>query len=306
MRFTFNKYLAITVTLLCFSNTSFAGSVMSCETKATNIENNGGTATFDYGDATTNSDGTKSYSDACHRTNRWQQLGTTDGDALKGDTGTGSSKKGGWTNETTKNTVDEADNGVSWRVQNADGSWSAFGNEPLIAGAKAEFQFVVIRSDEGNHQFDQLKAWGDWNDNGKFDADEVIVDKKWYKVADSFAAGNTVGNKLGGYNNDWLVRNGADKYTIRNSGITSETLIVPILIPSEHVISSTWIRARIICENSLSGDDRRNNIFMATDYYHQGEVEDYKVAVNQVPEPTTLLVFGSALVGLMLSRKKSK
>lgn len=292
MRLNFNKYLAITVTLLCFSNVSFAGEVV-CDANTS----------YDYGDAT-------GYSEACHETNNWQQLGVVDNDqALKGDNA-GTNPVGGWTTETAQNPVDEGDNGVSWRVQNpVDLSWSAFGNEALTAGANVEFQFVVTRSNQGNHQFDQLKAWGDWNDNGVFDDDEEIVDQKWYKVADSFGD-NVLGNQAGGYNNDSLVNSG-NHNSIRNSGITSEILIVSTQIPVEAVINDTWIRARIICENSLTHDDRRDNVFLATGYYHQGEVEDYKVAVNKpsvtsVPEPTTLFVFASALIGLVLSRKKTK
>jgi hypothetical protein len=288
MRLSFNKYLAITVTLLCFSNVSLAGEVV-CDANTS----------YDYGDAT-------GYSEACHATNNWQQLGVVgNGEDLRGDNA-GTSPDGGWTTETTQNSVDVGDNGVSWRVQNADGSWTAFGNEALTAGANVEFQFVVTRSNQGNHEFDQLKAWGDWNDNGVFDDSEEIVDQKWYKVADSFAAGNVLGNESGGFNNDPLVRNGSANNTIRNSGITSEILIVSTQIPVDAVISDTWIRARIICENSLTHADRDNNVFLATGYYHQGEVEDYKVAVTSVPEPTTLFVFGSALIGLVLSRKKSK
>jgi hypothetical protein len=137
MRLSFNKYLAITVTLLCFSNVSLAGEVV-CDANTS----------YDYGDAT-------GYSEACHATNNWQQLGVVgNGEDLRGDNA-GTSPDGGWTTETTQNSVDVGDNGVSWRVQNADGSWTAFGNEALTAGANVEFQFVVTRSNQGNHEFDQ-------------------------------------------------------------------------------------------------------------------------------------------------------
>ena len=294
MRLSFNKYLAITVTLLCFSNVSLAGEVV-CDANTS----------YDYGDAT-------GYSEACHATNNWQQLGENP-QQLAGDN-RAANNDDSWTSETSQNSVDGGDDGVLWRVQNADGSWTAFGNEALTAGANVEFQFVVTRSNQGNHQFDQLKAWGDWNANGVFDDSEEITDQKWYKVADSFAAGNVAGdaNLYGnsGWNNDPLV-NAGNNNSIRNSGITSEILIVPIQIPTEAIINDTWIRARIICENSLTHADRDNEVFLATGYYHQGEVEDYKVAVNKpsvtsVPEPTTLFVFGSALIGLVLSRKKAK
>lgn len=302
MRLNFNKYLVIAASLLCFSQSSFATSVTSCATKSATKISKGWNANFDYGDAT-------GYGEACHDTNRWQQLGQTDGDALKGDTGTGTSSRGGWTEELSQNTVDTGDNGVTWRVQNSDGTWpTEFGTGELVAGANVEYQFVVTRSDEGNHVFDQLKAWNDWNGNGQFDDSEVIIDDKWYKIADTFAADNTAGNGAGGFNNDPLVRNGSKATTwdtINNSGVTEAIVTSIVQIPLDAVIGDTWIRARVICENSLTAHDRDNNILYATGYYHQGEVEDYQVAITQVPEPTTLLVFGSALIGLVLQRKKS-
>jgi hypothetical protein len=288
----FNKSLAISIALLCFANASFAGSVASCDTKSSS-----GTI-FDYGDATATATA-NSYGEACHDTNRWQQLGAA-GQTLEGDSGDDNSANVGWSGEGTQNPVDTGDNGVSWRVQSSDGSWPTdFDNGELTQGDTVEFQFVVTRSNEGNHQFDQLKAWSDWNGNGTFEDSENIIDEKWYKVADTFAAGNNLGNQLGGTNNDPLVGG------VKNSGITEAIITVTTDIPYDAVIGDTWMRARIICENSLTEHDRINNLFYATGYYHQGEVEDNKLAINQVPEPTTILLFGSALIGLVLKRKKA-
>ena len=292
MRLNLNKYIAVTAALLCFSNVSFASSVVSCETKSNN-----GTATFDYGDADVSSNGS-TYGQACHDTNRWQQLGWTGDGKLEGDTGDTSdadNENSGWTGEQSQNGVDFGDNGVKWKVQNSDGTWpDKFTREALTAGANVEFEFIVKRSTEGNHLFDQLKSWSDWNGNGIFEDNEVIIDAKWQKNHNSNdvlnANSSNYNNDLGTNNN----KNQARKYYSQ------------IQVPYSAVISDTWIRARVICENSLTDYDRNNNIFLATGYYHQGEVEDYKVAINQVPEPTTLLVFGSALIGLVLSRKKTK
>jgi hypothetical protein len=86
---------------------------------------------------------------------------------------------------------------------------------------------------------------------------------------------------------------------------------VKVQVPLDAVIGSTWMRARVICENSLTTYDRNNNVFHATGYYHQGEIEGYKLTINaipptSVPKPITLLVFGSALFGLVRSRRKVK
>jgi hypothetical protein len=293
MRLTFNKYLAITATVLCFSNISFASEVISCESKSSN-----GTATFDYGDADVSNNGTV-YGSACHDTNRWQQLGWTGDGDLEGDTGLHSDSdnaNAGWTGEQSQNAVDQGDNGVRWRIKDSGANW---GRGELTQGDLVEFFFIVKRSNEGNHKFDQLKAWNDWNGNGIFEDSENIIDEKWYKNQDR--NGNLNANS-GNSNSDLPTDNNADVWRKYYSEIT---------VPVNAVIGDTWMRARVICENSLvSANDYT---LSSTGYYHQGEVEDYKLAINQafqpavtVPEPSTLFVFGSALIGLVLSRKKTK
>jgi hypothetical protein len=316
MRFNFNKYLAITAIFLCFSNISFASSVRSCATSGS----------YDYGDAI-------GYGQACHDTNAWQQLGKAKiknpdydsnipkgrdnkkflNQALQGDSGStndNTSQNGGWNAETSQNEVDKGDNGVQWRIKDENGDWPTklngkplWSRDELQQGQTVQFQFIVQRSDEGNHEFDQLKVWVDWNGDKEFNNDamgssesEVLFDDKWYKNEDADGQVNANTTDKVNYNTDLKTQNNSD--TLRYYNKTIE-------IPLDAVIGDTWIRARIICENSLHAADKRDNVFLATGYYHQGEVEDYKVKINQVPEPTTLLVFGSALFGLLLNRKKS-
>ena len=176
MRLTFTKYVAITITLLCFSNVSFAGTVVECSTKD---------SSKDYGDATVDSKGV-AYGEACHETNAWQQLGQATKEIsnniteveLQGDTGGPNdalSTNLGWNsadsqnNDTNNNGEDSGDNGVSWRVADANGDFlGAYGQPELTQGQAVQFQFTVTRSDEGNHQFDELKVWVDWNGQDGF------------------------------------------------------------------------------------------------------------------------------------------
>jgi hypothetical protein len=44
----------------------------------------------------------------------------------------------------------------------------------------------------------------------------------------------------------------------------------------------------------------------STDYYWQGEVEDWKLTVNPVPEPSTMLLVGLGLGSLAVFRRKSQ
>ena len=84
----------VTLTLLSVSNISYAGTVKSCETKSTR-NGDSYSKNFDYGDAI-------GYGEACHATNAWQQLGTSDKE-LNGDTGGDRSgvDNTGWTEEKT-------------------------------------------------------------------------------------------------------------------------------------------------------------------------------------------------------------
>lgn len=318
------KTFFITLTFLTYSNLSLASSVKSCATAEAQKS-----SVFDYGNAPT--DGV--YGTACHDTNAWQQLGeaTIDGEAIDitgRSTNDTRSQNDGWDAATDKSQASDndsagaTDNGVTWKVQNSDGSWpTEFGTVGLTQGANVEFQFVVQRSTYGWHEFDQLKAWVDWDGENGFDNDnsEILIDEKWYKTEDhgevnefddSHLSWNNDRQVLATYHNKTVNQINADystyKNTVRNSIDTIGIFNVATQVPFDAVLGDTWLRARVICENSLHWSDRDNNVFLPTGYYHQGEVEDYKLAINQVPEPTTILVFSSALIGLTLSRKKRK
>jgi hypothetical protein len=316
MRLNFNKYVAITVTLLCFSHVSFAGTVVECSTKD---------SSKDYGDATVDSKEV-AYGEACHETNAWQQLGSAkitnpDYDAndpsssknisvdLEGEGGTNdaTSTNNGWNadfsqnDDTNKRNKDTGDNGVRWRVANDDGTFSGKYRQPeLTQGQAVQFKFTVTRSNEGNHKFDELKVWVDWNGQDGFNnndigksGSEILYNAQWYKHQDKKDYTNS---NSGNANSDVSVDNNKDTY---------RRYILETAIPLDAMIGDTWMRARIVCENSLNSYSEDMNL-LATGYQDQGEVEDYKLTINQVPEPTTILVFGSALIGLVLSRKKTK
>ena len=298
MRLTFTKYVAITITLLCFSHVSFAGSVKTCAEKTG--------STQDFGDATESSKG-GTYGQACHETNAWQQLGSAGVDGIINETNDVKSANKGWNagatqdKDTNKRNKDTGDNGVRQRVANDDGTFSGKYRQPeLTQGQAVQFKFTVTRSDEGNHKFDDLKVWVDWNGQDGFNnndigksGSEILYNAQWYKHQDKKDYTNS---NSGNANSDLSVDNNKDTY---------RRYILETAIPLDAMIGDTWMRARIVCENSLNSYSEDMNL-LATGYQDQGEVEDYKLTINQVPEPTTILVFGSALIGLVLSRKKTK
>ena len=317
MRINFNKYLAISVTLLCFSNISFAGTFVSC---ATAVTNNYGDGSMDYGDAPTTA-----YGEACHETNAWQQLGKAKQSntlvSLQGDNGTTDddvSANSGWNagenqaDDVGNNGKDSGDNGVKWKVKDENGVWEEnWGRSELTQGEAVEFRFQVTRSDEGNHQFDELKVWVDWNGEDGFNnndigtaGSEVLYNAQWDKNRD---IDDNIAEDSGNKNTD--LTNLAGGVDVFNNADTFRSYKLLTKVPVDAVIGETWMRARIVCENSLSNHSVGMNL-LATGYQDQGEVEDYKLtikraSITQVPEPSTLLVLGSALIGLVLQRKKS-
>lgn len=280
------KSIAASIILLGFSSLA---SATTCASKSS--------TSLDYGNATGQE------ASACHSSNYWQRLGT---ESTRGDDGV------------EQNASDN--DGVSWKTS-SDGGTTWDDNGELTSGGLVQFQFDVTRATSGNHKYDQLKSWVDWNQDGSWTEDETIISEKWYKDKDSqtdttsqlYSDLNNVdrnwdrwgnydsGNTEGSYN--WDLR----KW---NSDVTTQTffssiITLDILTP----LTEIWLRARVVCENSL--DNHTNDmILLATGFHDQGEVEDYKLTVakalkpiTSVPEPSTLLIFTIALLGFTARRK---
>ncbi len=272
-------FQAIALMVLGASHAAQAGSIRNCT---------GGSG--DYSDAPS------SYGTACHDTNRWQQLGASD-NSLYGDSiGIDDNNNTGWTSESSPNVIDAGDNGISWSTSSDGVNWSSYGNTgDLVQGEFVKFQVDVQRSQEGNHQYDEYKLWLDWFGNGTFTESDVVMNDAWRKDED--ASGTTFTGILDDnfYNTDLGTYNSPDEF----GSFFSDALQVPLTA----IIGEAWMRARIICENSLNiGNDFK---LLPTGYYHQGEVEDYALnIVKKVSEPGTILLFSSIFLGLMLRRKQ--
>lgn len=295
------KIVATSIVLLGFSNLSFATKVVECSTRTNSV---------DYGNATGQA------ASACHDTPYWQRLGKTwNADTTKAD-------------ETNLSTND----GVSW-VTSADGGATWVDNGVLTSGGLVKFQFDVTRATTGNHKYDLLKSWVDWNQDGSWDESEDIITKKWWKNENSegVATTNSVGGTLDanwdlttwedlgteGSNNrnnnqwksQWNSGNGRWEKKIYNSNDTDATFLSDIItIPVLDTLKDIWMRARVVCENSLERYADGMNL-IATGYQDQGEVEDYKLTVAKagdsvdVPEPSTLFIFSIGLLALAARRK---
>ncbi len=257
--------------LSVFSGLSQAGTVISC------IDKSSASSQYDYGDAPS------SYGSACHDTDRWQKLGNT------WDTDSAINSEG---------SDNATDDGVKWKTSSDGGNtWSSWSsNGALKQGDKVKFKFSVNRSNDGNHQYDELKSWIDWNQDFNWsNTDEVIKMKRWYKnetkKGELDTSSSNFNNDLGTY----------------NSNITFAKFYRTMTIPLDAVLGDTWMRVRVVCENSIS-QYSANQVLDATGYQHQGEVEDYKLTIvaktASVPEPSTLFIFALGLFALGVKRKK--
>jgi hypothetical protein len=110
------------------------------------------------------SDAGGGYGFARHVTGEWQRLGVL------------------WDNESGQLTVDndDSDDGVRWTT---DGG-STYGGD-LIRGQEVTFEFDMRRAPYGNHDYDQIKVWIDWDgDTVWHNEDEIILGEKWDKYDD--------------------------------------------------------------------------------------------------------------------------
>lgn len=205
-----------------------------------------------------------SYGVATHSTTSWQELANVPG----GD-----------------------EYGVSWSL---DGGTTWGRTSDLYAGQTVQFKINVHKDNVGTHYADLTKAWLDWGQDGTFDAGEAIV---------------------------------YGEHLLTNEPVQGswQTPTIPDLeyFSAEYTLTNAdagdlWLRALATCTHSVTdmyGDgwydqwapeytNNYENLLVATGHYYQGETEEWKLTVHAVPEPSTILMLGLGIAGLVSGRRK--
>ncbi len=191
---------------------------------------------------------------------RWQMLGDSWGDA----------------------------DGVSWAVLDNDGNPGVFGNETIHVGDQVVFKFDMYKTLYGTHDFDALRAWIDWDQDGF----------SWADIASDMILQDQLSfNSSHLYSDDPYAWGWMGSLYYAN---LAQSFLSPVISFTE--TGDFDLLARVLCSDDLAGD--WNNLTPWANGMYQGEVEIYTIHV--VPLPSALLLFGGGVISLGFFRRKAK
>ncbi|MEJ2621574.1 MAG: PEP-CTERM sorting domain-containing protein [Candidatus Thiodiazotropha sp.] len=134
------------------------------------------------------------------------------------------------------------------------------------------FRFDLWTSGTGAHDYNQVQAWVDWNQDFAWanDSSEIVLQERVFRTPYSVVPASI-------------------------SILTSSSFLI-----TEDMVGDLWLRARAQCNHVPFGS--------MTPYGElwQGEAEDWRLSVStaNVPEPASILLLGTGLLGLIGVRNR--
>ena len=168
--------------------------------------------------------------------------------------------------------------GVFWSVDGGT-TWTQNTDLQMAVGQTLQFQFNMYKQNYGTHYADFLKAWISWDSVGPFESSDVAG--FWKQELEGDGTNTPSG----------------DTYTFHSAVYTM----------TEAMFGDLFLRARVTCSESLLGhwnaqwstsDLAYNQLFQATGWLNQGEVEEWHLTISKTPLPPSLLLLGSGLISL--------